>query len=127
MKHLKKYKIFESNKEHYHDLMMVLNDLFDDWGISSHSTELFGDDSDIPEHKFWAFINNDGNSMTNDVDLTDSVKSIIIYNIPAENEDIFWDDLMSYKKQIEGITGKTFQVEKLEVDNFFSDYILRLI
>jgi hypothetical protein len=107
--------------------MMILMDLFDDWGITSRSTELFGDDEDIPEHKFWAFINSDGNSMTNDVDLTNSVKSIIIYNIPAENEDRFWDDLMSYKKQIEGITGKNFQVDKSEVNNFFSDYILRLI
>jgi hypothetical protein len=127
MNYLKSYKIFESNKDQYHDLMMILMDLFDDWGIISHSTERFGDDEDIPEHKFWTFINSDGNSMTNNVDLTNSVKSIIIYNIPAENEDRFWDDLMSYKKQIEGITGKNFQVDKSEVNNFFSDYILRLI
>jgi hypothetical protein len=41
MRYLKTYKIFESNKDHYHDLMMVLNDLFDDFGISSHYNERF--------------------------------------------------------------------------------------
>ena len=129
MRYLKTYKIFESNKEHYHDLMMVLNDLFDDWGIISNSTE-FGDNDDYPEHRFWAFRKSDGSggeSMTNNVDLMEEVKDIVIYNIPVEHKDRFWNELMSYKEQIEEVTGKSFTVQEEEINNVFSDYILRLI
>jgi hypothetical protein len=131
MRYLKSYKIFESNKDHYHDLMMVLNDLFDDWGIISHSTERFGDDNDdYPEHRFWTFRKSDGGggeSMTNNVDLMEEVKDIVIYNIPTEHKDRFWNDLMSYKEQIEEITGKTFRVEESEINDLLYDYILKLI
>ena len=131
MRYLKSYKIFESNKDHYHDLMMVLNDLFDDWGIISHSTERFGDDvDDYPEHRFWTFRKSDGSggeSMTNNVDLMEEVKDIVIYNIPTEHKDRFWNDLMSYKEQIEEITGKTFRVEESEINDLLYDYILKLI
>jgi len=132
MRHLKTYKIFESNKDHYHDLMMVLNDLFDDFGISSYSTERFGDDNDdYPEHSFWAFRNIGngpyGGLMTNNVDLMEEVKDLVIYNILDEDKDRFWDELMSYKEQIEEITGKSFRVQEEEINNVLSDYILRLI
>lgn len=127
MRYLKTYKIFESNKEHYHDLMMVLNDLFDDWGIISNSTE-FGDNDDYPEHRFWAFRNSGGQDiMTNNVDLMEEVKDIVIYNIPVEHKDRFWNELMSYKEQIEEVTGRSFTVQEEEINNVFSDYILRLI
>jgi hypothetical protein len=135
MRYLKSYKIFESNKDAYHDLMMVLNDLFDDWNIISYSNERFGDDVigelDYPEHKFWAFRNIGngpyGGLMTKNVDSLEEVKDIVIYNIPSDDEDKFWNDLMSYKEQIEEITGKSFRVEKEEINNLYSDYILRLI
>ena len=130
MRHLKSYKIFESNKDHYHDLMMILMDLFDDFGIVSHSTERFGDDNDdYPEHKFWTFRNivHGVSVMTNNVDSMEEVKDIVIYNIPAEHKDRFWNDLMSYKEQIEEVTGKSFSVQEEEINNVFSDYILRLI
>ena len=133
MKYLKTYKIFESNnKDHYHDLMMILMDLFDDWGIISHSNERFGDDNDdYPEHSFWAFRNIGngpyGGLMTNNVDLMEEVKDIVIYNMPVEHKDRFWNELMSYKEQIEEITGKSFKVEEEEINNLFSDYMLRLI
>lgn len=129
MRHLKSYKIFESNKDYYHDLMMILMDLFDDFGITSHSTERFGDDvDDYPEHKFWAFRNSGGQDiMTNNVDSMEEVKDIVIYNIPAEHKDKFWNELMSYKEQIEEVTGKSFTVQEEEINNVFSDYILRLI
>jgi hypothetical protein len=129
MRYLKTYKIFESNKDHYHDLMMVLNDLFDDFGISSHSNERFGDDNDdYPEHKFWAFRNSGGDDiMTKNVDSLEEVKDIVIYNIPSDDKDKFWNDLMSYKEQIEEVTGKSFRVEEEEINNLYSDYILRLI
>ena len=129
MRYLKTYKIFESNKEHYHDLMMVLNDLFDDWGIISNSTE-FGDNDDYPEHRFWAFRKSDGTdgeSMTKNVDSLEDVKDIVIYNIPAEHKERFWNELMSYKEQIEELTGKSFRVQEEEINNLLSDYILRLI
>lgn len=129
MKHLKSYKIFESNKDEYHDLMMILMDLFDDFGIISHSTERFGDDNDdYPEHRFWAFRNSSGRDiMTNNIDLMEEVKDIVIYNIPVEHKDRFWNELMSYKEQIEEVTGKSFSVQEEEINNVFSDYILRLI
>ena len=131
MRYLKTYKIFESNKDHYHDLMMVLNDLFDDFGITSHSTERFGDDNDdYPEHRFWSFRNSGEEIdaiMTNNVDLMKEVKDIVIYNIPAEHKDRFWNELMSYKEQIEEVTGKSFRVQEEEINNVFSDYILKLI
>ena len=132
MRYLKTYKIFESNKDHYHDLMMVLNDLFDDFGISSHSSERFGDDvDDYPEHSFWAFRNIGngpyGGLMTNNVDLMEEVKDIVIYNILNDDKDRFWNELMSYKEQIEEITGKSFRVQEEEINNVLSDYILRLI
>ena len=129
MRHLKSYKIFESNKDEYHDLMMILMDLFDDFGIISHSTERFGDDNDdYPEHRFWAFRNSSGQDiMTNNVDLMEEVKDIVIYNIPVEHKDRFWNELMSYKEQIEEVTGKSFRVQEEEINNLLSDYILRLI
>jgi hypothetical protein len=135
MRYLKTYKIFESNKDAYHDLMMVLNDLFDYWNIVSYSTERFGDDvigeSDYPEHKFWAFRNIGngpyGGLMTKNVDSLEEVKDIVIYNIPSDDEDKFWNDLMSYKEQIEEITGKSFRAQKEEINNLYNDYILRLI
>jgi hypothetical protein len=131
MRYLKTYKIFESNKDYYHDLMMVLNDLFDDWNIISYSNERFGDDvigeSDYPEHKFWAFRSRFVDIMTSSIDSIEDVKDIVIYNIPSDDEDKFWNDLMSYKEQIEEITGKSFRVEKEEINNLYSDYILRLI
>ena len=119
----------KSNKDEYHELMMVLNDLFDDWGILSHSNERFGDDNnDYPEHRFWAFRNSGGQDiMTNNVDIVEDVKDIVIYNIPTEHKDRFWNELMSYKKQIEEVTGKSFHVHEEEVNNLFYDYILRLI
>ena len=121
----------KSNKDEYHDLMMVLNDLFDDWGITSHSTERFGDDNDdYPEHRFWAFRKSDGSdgeSMTKNVDSLEDVKDIVIYNIPAEHKERFWNELMSYKEQIEELTGKSFRVQEEEINNLLSDYILRLI
>ena len=119
----------KSNKDEYHELMMVLNDLFDDFGITNHSTERFGDDNDdYPEHRFWAFRNIGGQDiMTNNVDLMEEVKDIVIYNIPTEHKDRFWNELMSYKQQIEEVTGKSFHVHEEEVNNLFYDYILRLI
>jgi hypothetical protein len=129
MRYLKTYKIFESNKDEYHDLMMVLNDLFDDFGILSHSNERFGDDNDdYPEHSFWAFRNSVGQDiMTNNVDLMEEVKDIVIYNILNDDRDRFWNELMSYKEQIEEVTGKNFIVYEEEINNLFYDYILRLI
>ena len=138
MRYLKKYKIFESNKDAYHDLMMILNDLFDDWNIISYSNERFGDDVigelDYPEHKFWAFRDmNDSTqdplskTMSKNVDSLEEVKDIVIYNIPSDDEDKFWNDLMSYKEQIEEVTGKSFRVEIEEVNNLYNDYMLRLI
>jgi hypothetical protein len=129
MRYLKTYKIFESNnKDAYHDLMMVLNDLFDDFGIISHSTEGFGDvDDDYPEHKFWAFRDSSGDIMTNNINSIEDVKDIVIYNIPVEHKDRFWNELMSYKEQIEEITGKSFQAQEEKLNDVFNDYILRLI
>ena len=132
MRYLKTYKIFESNnKDAYHDLMMVLNDLFDDFRIISHSNERFGDDNDdYPEHRFWAFRKLDGTggeSMTKNIDSLEDVKDIVIYNMPVEHKDRFLNELMSYKEQIEEITGKSFKVEEQEINNLYSDYILRLI
>ena len=129
MRYLKTYKIFESNKDYYHDLMMILMDLFDDWGIISHSTERFGDDvDDYPEHRFWAFRNSGGQDiMTNNVDSMKEVKDIVIYNILDEHKERFWNELMSYKEQIEEVTGKSFTVQEEEINNILSDYILKLI
>jgi len=128
MRYLKTYKIFESNKDHYHDLMMVLNDLFDDWNIISYSNERFGDDNeDYPEHKFWVFRDNTGDIMTKDIDSIKDVKDMVIYNIPVEHKDRFWNELMSYKEQIEEITGKSFRAQEEKLNDVFNDYMLRLI
>jgi hypothetical protein len=47
--------------------------------------------------------------------------------MPVEHKDRFLNELMSYKEQIEEITGKNFKVEEEEINNLFSDYMLRLI
>ena len=65
--------------------------------------------------------------MTNNVDIVEEVKDIVIYNIPVEHKDRFWNELMSYKEQIEEVTGKSFHVYEEEINNLFYDYILRLI
>ena len=65
--------------------------------------------------------------MTNNVDSLEEVKDIVIYNIPTEHKDRFWNELMSYKEQIEEVTGKSFNVYEEEINNLFYDYILRLI
>ena len=65
--------------------------------------------------------------MTKNVDSLEDVKDIVIYNIPAEHKERFWNELMSYKEQIEEVTGKSFRVQEEEINNLLSDYILRLI
>ena len=106
---------------------MVLNDLFDEWGIISYSNERFGDDvEDYPEHKFWAFRDGSGDIMTNNIDSIKDVKDIVIYNISTNDKDKFMSDLISYKEQIEKVTGKKLQIQEEEVNNLFNDYILRL-
>jgi hypothetical protein len=141
MKHLKTYKIFESselgksNKDDYHNLLMVLLDLFDDWGIVSYSDERFVMIGELgyPEHKFWAFRKLESHIvggvdvfMTGDVDSVEDVKDIVVYNIPLEEGDRFLNDLMSYKEQIEGLTGRRFEVKEEIINNVYVDYILRL-
>ena len=151
MKHLKTYKIFESselgksNKDDYHNLLMVLLDLFDDWGIVSYSDERFNTQNDIgelgyPEHKFWAFRKLEshivggvdvfplisGYRMTGDVDSVEDVKDIVVYNIFLEESGRFLNDLASYKEQIEGLTGRRFEVKEEIINNLYVDYILRL-
>lgn len=132
MKHLKTYKIFESselgksNKDDYHNLLMVLLDLFDDWGIVSYSDERFGDDE--LEHKFWAFRKLESHDvfMTGDVDSGEDVRDIVVYNIFLEESFRFLNDLASYKEQIEGLTGRRFEVKEEIINNLYVDYILRL-
>jgi hypothetical protein len=84
-------------------------------------------ESDYPEHKFWAFRSRFVDIMTSSIDSLDEVKDIVIYNMPVEHKDRFLNELMSYKEQIEEITGKSFKVEEEEINNLFSDYMLRLI
>jgi len=126
MRYLKTYKIFESNKDSYLDLKMVLDDLFDDWGIVPYSNENFQDDVDYPEHKFWSF-RDISSEMTSSLDSLENVKDLVIYNIPVEHKDRFWDDLLSYREQIEGVTGKKFQAVEESPNNYFEDYILKLL
>jgi len=126
MRYLKTYKIFESNKDSYLDLKMVLDDLFDDWGIVPYSNENFQDDVDYPEHRFWSF-RDISSEMTSSLDSLENVKDLVIYNIPVEHKDRFWDDLLSYREQIEGVTGKKFQAVEESPNNYFEDYILKLL
>ena len=141
MKHLKTYKIFESselgksNKDDYHNLLMVLLDLFDDWGIVSYSDERFVMIGELgyPEHKFWAFRKLESHIvggvdvfMTGDVDSVEDVRDIVVYNIPLEESGRFLNDLASYKEQIEGLTGRRFEVKEEIINNLYVDYILRL-
>jgi len=145
MKHLKTYHLFESielgksNKDDYHNLLMVLLDLFDECGIVSYSDERFfgfehfGDDVigelGYPEHKFWAFRKLESHDvfMTGDVDSCKDVKDLVVYNIPSEESGRFFNDLMSYGEQIEGLTGRRFEVSKVIYNDLYVDYVLRLI
>lgn len=124
----------KSNRDDYHNLLMVLLDLFDDWNIVSYSDERFGADMigepGYPEHKFWAFRKSHDTEidfMTSDVDSGDDIKDLVVYNIPVDDSDMFFDDVMSYKEQIEGLIGRRFEVIEEEVNNLFNDYIIRLI
>jgi hypothetical protein len=119
-------ELSKSNKDDYHNLLMVLIDLFDEWGIVSYSDERFGDDE--LEHKFWAFriLESHDVFMTGDVDSGEDVKDIVVYNIPSEESERFFNDLMSCKEQIEGLTGRRFEVKKEIINNLYIDYILRL-
>ena len=139
MRHLKTYQVFESllfvpseehanpTKDDYHNLMMVLHDLFDEWKILYHSNESF-DDEENPKHSFWAFRDNSGDIMTSDINSIGDVKDMVIYNIPVdEDEDKFKNEVLSYKEQIEGITGKKFHIKEEIIDSIYSDYILRLV
>lgn len=144
MKYIKCYKIFESielgksNKDDYHNLLMVLLDLFDEWGIVSYSDERFDDmigELGYPEHKFWAFRKLESHNvggvdvfiMTGDVDSCKDVKDLVVYNIPSEESGRFFNDLMSYGEQIEGLTGRRFEVKEEIYNDLYVDYVLRLI
>jgi hypothetical protein len=144
MKHLKTYHLFESielgksNKDDYHNLLMVLLDLFDECGIVSYSDERFGSDMigelGYPEHKFWAFRKLESHNvggvdvfMTGDVDSCKDVKDLVVYNIPSEESGRFFNDLMSYGEQIEGLTVRRFEVSKVIYNDLYVDYVLRLI
>ena len=113
MKHLKTYKVFESNNdgtgnasfdwlrkknnEDYIELMHILqSEVFDDFGVISKSDESFGDidpwEEGYPNHSFWAFRpKRQSSQQTTDDDFSDiilvekcEVESIIVFNISSK-------------------------------------------
>jgi hypothetical protein len=54
---------------------------------------------------------------SNNVDSLEEVKDIVIYNIPTEHKDRFWNELMSYKEQIE-VDGTT-DLKEIKIELFY--------
>ena len=132
MKHLKRFKTFESvNLEDWETIVDVLqSDIFDEWNIHKIKDEIFDGNENDPDYKVWAFRNNRGKLSG---ELTSDVNSILIYNIPLDEAEQFWSDLMEVKSFLLNVISKGVVITEEPFGNIdsgehiYNDYDIKLV
>lgn len=156
MKHLKTYKIFESNNdgtgnasfdwlrkknnEDYIELMHILqSEVFDDFNVVSKSDESFGDidpwEEGYPNHSFWAFRpKRQSSQQTTDDDFSDinlvencEVEEILVFNINKEDKEGFWNLLLEVRDIVRSYLKKDLIIsEEFHEPSENYDYTIKL-
>ena len=156
MKHLKTYKVFESNNdgtgnasfdwlrkknnEDYIELMHILqSEVFDDFNVVSKSDESFGDidpwEEGYPNHSFWAFRpKRQSSQQTTDDDFSDinlvekcEVEEILVFNINKEDKDRFYNLLLEVKDIVRSYLNKDMVIsEEYHSPSDNYDYTIKL-
>ncbi len=141
MKHLKTYKLFESNNdgtgnasfdwlrkknnEDYIELMHILqSEVFDEFNVISKSDESFGDidpwEEGYPNHSFWVFRPlAKGHTSTTDDDFSDislvdgkEVSEMVVYNIKEEDKDRFWNSILEVRDIVRSYLNKELVISE---------------
>jgi hypothetical protein len=131
MKHLSKFKTFENvNTDDWGVLFDVLqSDIFDEWDIQKIKSESFDGSENDPDYKVWAFRTDDGKLSG---ELSSNVNTISIYNIPLDESEHFWKDLIQIKLFLsEIISSEIVIIEEAVFDVYsdshtFNDYYIKL-
>jgi hypothetical protein len=131
MKHLSKFKTFENvNTDDWGVLFDVLqSDIFDEWDIQKIKSESFDGSENDPDYKVWAFRTDDGKLSG---ELSSNVNTISIYNIPLDESEQFWKDLIQIKLFLsEIISSEIVIIEEAVFDVYsdshtFNDYYIKL-
>jgi len=132
MKHLSKFKTFENvNTDDWGVLFDVLqSDIFDEWDIQKIKDESFDGSENDPDYKVWAFRTDDGKLSG---ELSSNVNTISIYNIPSDESEHFWKDLIQIKLFLsEIISSEIVIIEEAVFDVYsdshtFNDYDIKLV
>ena len=131
MIHLSKFKTFENvNTDDWGVLLDVLqSDIFDEWDIQKIKDESFDGSENDPDYKVWAFRTDDGKLSG---ELSSNVNTISIYNIPLDESEQFWKDLIQIKLFLsEIISSEIVIIEEAVFDVYsdshtFNDYYIKL-
>jgi hypothetical protein len=131
MKHLSKFKTFENvNTDDWGVLLDVLqSDIFDEWDIQKIKDESFDGSENDPDYKVWSFRTDDGKLSG---ELSSNVNTISIYNIPLDESEQFWKDLIQIKLFLsEIISSEIVIIEEAVFDVYsdshtFNDYYIKL-
>ena len=145
MKHIRKYKIFESKLEinqNYIDVLDIIQFILDDFNINKLPPEAAergdGEMSEFLEsntgNKYWAFAINNSNDFTSDLDQLDKslVNELVIYNVWREHRDLKADkdELMKALNdeagRIEDATGKSVNISYDPVATDLGDIVIKL-
>ena len=131
MKHLSKFKTFENvNTDDWGVLLDVLqSDIFDEWDVQKIKDESFDGSENDPDYKVWSFRTDDGKLSG---ELSSNVNTISIYNIPLDESEQFWKDLIQIKLFLsEIISSEIVIIEEAVFDVYsdshtFNDYYIKL-
>lgn len=131
MIHLSKFKTFENvNTDDWGVLLDVLqSDIFDEWDIQKIKDESFDGSENDPDYKVWSFRTDDGKLSG---ELSSNVNTISIYNIPLDESEQFWKDLIQIKLFLsEIISSEIVIIEEAVFDVYsdshtFNDYYIKL-
>lgn len=129
MRYLNRFKTFENvSINDWGVLLDVLqSDIFDEWNIQKIKDETFKGDEDDPDYKLWAFRTSGGKLSS---ELMSNVNALTIYNIPVEESEKFWKDLMQVKWFLSEIISSEVVISEELFDtgvHDFNDYDIKLV
>ena len=144
MRYLQTYNVFENsgsgntefdwlrkqNNERFFKLADILySEIFDEFGVIENRDERFDGLRD-PTHKFWGFKLVDKPFVNNKSEIqdTDSIKSIFVYNIREHECAEFYETLKSLDERVFDYCEKHLVVteESYVNDDVYFDYIISL-
>ena len=132
MRYLNRFKTFENvSINDWGVLLDVLqSDIFDEWNIQKIKDETFEGDEDDPDYKLWAFRTAGGKLSS---ELMSNVNALTIYNIPVEESEKFWNDLMEVKSFLLNVISKGVVITEETIEDpysgvhTFNDYDIKLV